>query len=93
MRCQKKVIHYGARTECTCSSSPDGSVDFTAAYQSTPDAGANWLSDANQKRGRRLLMKGAGGVLALIGASAQLLSFKMADHLNTLSIRVGSTTA
>lgn len=77
VRCQKLVIHRGARIECTFSCSPDGTEEATSGSEASPTrTGASWLTNVHHKRDRRLVLTGAGCVLALIGAGAMLMSFK-----------------
>lgn len=78
VRCQKLVIHRGARIECTFSCSPDGITEMTPGGEAAPlGTGKHWLTNVHHKRDRRMLLTGAGSVLALIGAGALLMSFKM----------------
>lgn len=77
VRCQKLVIHRGARIECTFSCSPEaGPETSTAAGAPAPRPGPSWAGNLRLQRDRRLVLAGAGSVLALIGAGAMLVGFK-----------------
>lgn len=75
VRCQKLVIHRGARIECTFSCNPEAGTDSEtgpAVSQST----SNWLGNLHLKRDRRAFLAGVGSVLSLMGAGAMLLGFR-----------------
>ncbi len=76
VRCQKLVIHRGARIECTFSCSPDAVTEVVSdAANAAPQPRANWLGTMHLQRQRKAFLAGAGSVLALVGASALLMGF------------------
>lgn len=75
VRCQKLVIHRGARIECTFSCNPEAGTDAETGA-GVPRTTSTWLGNLHLQRDRRVFLAGAGSVLSLMGAGAMLLGFK-----------------
>lgn len=78
VRCQKLVIHRGARIECTFSCTPETEQDANAAANETSnDRMLKLRKRTTSARERRVFLAGAGSVMALIGGVAMLVGLKM----------------
>jgi cytoskeletal protein CcmA (bactofilin family) len=77
VRCQKLVIHRGARIECSFSCNPENPADSVSeATSPSTQAGARWVDTLRIQRDRHVFAMGAGSVLALIGAASMLFGLK-----------------
>jgi cytoskeletal protein CcmA (bactofilin family)/preprotein translocase subunit Sss1 len=78
VRCQKLVVHRGARIECVFACIPDCTTEPSdsghAAARANKPHRSSFFGTARE---RRLVFTGAGAVLSLIGAIGLLISLRM----------------
>jgi len=78
VRCQKLVIHRGARIECTFSCTPEAELNTgAAANEPTSDRLLKLRKNIASQREQRVFLAGVGSVFALMGAVAMLVGLKM----------------
>ena len=78
VRCQKLVIHRGARIECTFSCTPEAELNaVAAANEPTSDRLLKLRKNIASQREQRVFLAGVGSVFALMGAVAMLVGLKM----------------
>jgi len=79
VRCQKLVIHRGARIECNFSCTPESEQESTGAPNEAISDRLLKLRRNNTAtaRERRVFLAGAGSVFAFIGGVAMLIGLKM----------------
>ncbi len=78
VRCQKLVIHRGARIECMFSCTADQDAETPQAVKEGLPQRLQWLHQTmGTARDRRLILTGAGSVFAFMGFVGMLVGLKM----------------
>ena len=79
VRCQRLVVHRGARMEChfSCAPEPGNEEDHSGNSATKGSLGGHPARNLGAARDRRLFITGAGSVFALLGMIGMLIGLRM----------------